>query len=70
MLRIADVHKFSGHIACSALSNSEIVLPIYHNEDVVAVLDIDSTEHDRFTEQDEQVLEKIGEIVGKFNWNG
>ena len=39
---VADVHKFPGHIACSALSNSEIVVPIIKNEEVVAVLDADS----------------------------
>ncbi len=57
--RIADVHEFSGHIACDAASNSEIVIPLFINDKVVAVLDIDSTSFDRFDEQDQKGLEMI-----------
>ncbi|WP_095499099.1 GAF domain-containing protein [Paraferrimonas haliotis] len=57
--RIADVHQFEGHIACDAASNSEIVLPIVHKGNVVAVLDIDSPEFNRFDEADEQGLTAI-----------
>ncbi len=57
--RIADVHAFDGHIACDATSNAEIVIPIRINEKVIAILDIDSTELDRFDEDDQQGLEAI-----------
>lgn len=57
--RIADVHQFDGHIACDAASNSEIVIPVKVNGEVVAVLDIDSVKFERFDEQDQQGLEQI-----------
>ena len=60
--RIADVHQFSGHIACDATSNAEIVLPIKLHDKVIAVLDIDSRCVDRFDEQDQQGLEMIVQI--------
>lgn len=56
---IADVHQFSGHIACDAASNSEIVIPVFKNDEVIAVLDIDSTSYNRFDEQDKQGLQAI-----------
>ena len=57
--RIADVHQFSGHIACDAASNSEIVIPVVVNGQIIAVLDIDSVAFDRFDEQDQAGLEAI-----------
>ncbi|MBO9491397.1 GAF domain-containing protein [Endozoicomonas sp. G2_1] len=57
--RIADVHQFSGHIACDAASNSEIVIPLVVNDQIIAVLDIDSVAFDRFDEQDQAGLEAI-----------
>ncbi len=54
---VPDVHKFPGHIACDSASNSEIVIPIHHNGEVVAVLDIDSPLLGRFTEDDKVGLE-------------
>lgn len=57
--RVADVHQFEGHIACDAQSNSEIVIPVMHNEKVIAVLDIDSVAFDRFDEHDQSALEHI-----------
>jgi GAF domain-containing protein len=57
--RIADVHAFDGHIACDATSNAEIVIPLRVNEQVIAILDIDSTEFDRFDEEDQKGLEAI-----------
>ncbi len=54
--RIADVHTFSGHIACDADSASEIVLPIHAHGQVAGVLDIDSPIKNRFTAADEQGL--------------
>ncbi len=52
--RIANVHQFEGHIACDASTNSELVIPVKVAGKVVAVLDLDSTELNRFDEQDEQ----------------
>lgn len=60
---VPDVEEFPGHIACSALSKSEIVVPMIRDGKVVAVLDIDSTEHGTFDEIDQQWLEKIVEKV-------
>ena len=56
---VEDVEKFPGHIACSSLSRSEIVIPIWHDNNVVAVLDIDSTELDTFDSTDRVWLERI-----------
>lgn len=56
---VPDVHQFEGHIACSSASNSEIVVPIFKNNQVVAVLDIDSIEFNQFDEMDAKYLEKM-----------
>ena len=56
---VEDVHSFPGHIACSALSNSEIVVPCIRNGKVYAVLDIDSTAFGEFTSEDQDYLEKM-----------
>ena len=56
---VEDVEKFPGHIACSSLSRSEIVVPIYDNNRVVAVLDIDSEHLATFDEVDKMWLERI-----------
>jgi len=61
--RIADVHQFSGHIACDAASNSEIVIPVRKAGEVIAVLDIDSVAFDRFDEQDQIGLEELVAIL-------
>ncbi|MFT4747990.1 MAG: L-methionine (R)-S-oxide reductase [Congregibacter sp.] len=60
---IDDVHQFSGHIACDAASNSEIVLPIRHNNHIIAVLDIDSPNIGRFDLEDKTGLSRIVEIL-------
>ena len=57
--RINDVHQFDGHIACDATTNSEIVIPVQVNGDIIAVLDIDSTVLDRFDQHDQDGLEAI-----------
>jgi len=62
-LIVPDVEKFSGHIACSSLSRSEIVVPIIRNKKVVAVLDVDSTDYDQFDDVDQQWLEKIVSLL-------
>ena len=56
---VPNVHEFEGHVACSSLSNSEVVIPVRHNESVVAVLDIDSVDFDGFTSEEVRLLEKI-----------
>jgi len=61
---VPDVHAFPGHIACDAASQSEIVVPIIKHGEVVGVLDIDSPEKDRFSEEDREGLEKfVGVLV-------
>ncbi len=65
---VPDVHKFPGHIACDSASNSEIVVPIHHNGEVVAVLDIDSPLFDRFSEEDKVNLEESVKIIENI-WN-
>lgn len=58
-LIVADVEKFPGHIACSSLSRSEIVVPMIHNDEVWGVLDADSEHLDHYDETDRIFLEKI-----------
>ncbi|WP_154534248.1 GAF domain-containing protein [Hallella mizrahii] len=60
---VPDVEQFPGHIACSSKSRSEIVVPIRKNDDIVAVLDVDSTGLNTFSEEDKEGLEKIAEII-------
>ena len=56
---VPDVELFPGHIACSSLSRSEIVVPVWHSEEIVAVLDIDSEHLATFDEVDKKWLEEI-----------
>ena len=60
---VPDVHQFPGHIACSSASNSEIVVPVFRDEEVVAVLDIDSTDFNTFDDTDKEWMEKIVALV-------
>ena len=60
---VPDVEEFPGHIACSSLSRSEIVVPIFEGNDVKAVLDIDSKELSTFDETDVLWLEKIVRLL-------
>src|SRR6201992_3855190 len=62
-LIVPDVDAFPGHIACSSLSRSEIVIPVYHNNEVIGVLDVDSEELDQFDETDAQFLEQIVKLI-------
>ncbi|MBO5177624.1 MAG: GAF domain-containing protein [Lachnospiraceae bacterium] len=62
---VKDVHEFPGHIACDSASNSEIVLPIRKNGNIVGVLDIDSPIVARFDEEDREGLQKLVEILEK-----
>lgn len=60
---VEDVELFPGHIACSSLSRSEIVVPVKHDGRVVAVLDIDSTEVGTFDDVDREWLERIVSLL-------
>lgn len=62
---VPDVEQFPGHIACSSKSRSEIVVPIRKNGDIVAVLDVDSTGLNTFSEEDKEELEKVSKIVSE-----
>ena len=62
-LIVPDVDKFPGHIACSSLSRSEIVLPLFHNNEVVGVLDVDSSELNEFDEIDAKYLTQIVKLI-------
>lgn len=63
---VEDVHKFPGHIACDAASNSEIVIPIVKDGELYGVLDLDSAEFNRFTNVEQEYLEKAVEILNKY----
>ena len=63
---VPNVDEFPGHIACSSLSKSEIVVPVIRNGEVVAVLDIDSKELNTFSFTDKEYLE---DILGKINFD-
>ena len=60
---IPDVEQFPGHIACSSASKSEIVVPLFKDGEITAVLDIDSEHLATFDETDRQWLEKIATII-------
>ena len=66
---VPDVEQFPGHIACSSLSKSEIVVPIFHGNEVIGVLDIDSDQLATFNETDRIYLEKMMEILSKQLYN-
>jgi len=60
---IADVHQFSGHIACDSASNSELVIPLIKDGEVIGVLDIDSVVFARFTIADESTMIQAVKIL-------
>ncbi|MGG3738160.1 GAF domain-containing protein [Aeribacillus pallidus] len=66
VLRVPDVHQFPGHIACDAASQSEIVIPMIKDGNVIGVLDIDSPEKDRFDETDEKKLQEFVEVLVQY----
>jgi GAF domain-containing protein len=61
--RIDDVHAFPGHIACDSASNSELVVPIVRDGELVAVLDLDSPKTARFSEEDEAGCLRLAEVL-------
>jgi GAF domain-containing protein len=62
-LIVPDIEKFPGHIACSSLSKSEIVVPVISNNKVAAVLDVDADVYDQFDETDKLYLEEIVRLI-------
>lgn len=62
-LIVPDVEKFPGHIACSSLSKSEIVVPVIRNGEVLAVLDVDSASYDEFDTTDQRYLEDMVSLL-------
>ena len=58
-IHVKDVHQFPGHIACDSATNSELVIPIIQNNEVVALLDIDSIEFDRFSPEEVLVFNEV-----------
>jgi GAF domain-containing protein len=66
MLRVADVTKFPGHIACDSASRSEIVVPLLtEDSQMIGVLDVDSPELDRFDAEDEAGLSALARIIAR-----
>ena len=61
--RVEDVHAFPGHIACDSASNSEIVVPLIRDGELLGVLDIDSPNVARFTAEDEAGVIRLAEIL-------
>jgi L-methionine (R)-S-oxide reductase len=62
---VEDVHAFPGHIACDSASNSEIVVPLIRDGELLGVLDIDSPNHARFDAEDEAGCVRLGEILSR-----
>lgn len=62
---VPDVHKFPGHIACYSLSNSEIVVPVIKNNQLKAIIDLDSTLFNNYNNFDLKALEEIALIISK-----
>jgi L-methionine (R)-S-oxide reductase len=67
---VPDVEKFPGHIACSSLSRSEIVLPLIAEGQVQLVLDVDSEQLDDFSETDQHYLEQVMALLKAHHWSG
>ena len=62
---VPDVHTFPGHIACDSASRSETVAPVVRDGKVIAVLDVDSPEPDRFGPEDVEFLQAVAEILAQ-----
>lgn len=62
---VDDVNQFPGHIACSSVSKSEIVVPLFYNNAVIGVLDIDSDKLGDFDQTDKKYLEEIAKIIAR-----
>lgn len=62
---VPNVNEFPGHIACSSISKSEIVTPIIKNDEVVALIDIDSPIYNRFTNIEKSLLEEVAQLLSE-----
>ena len=62
---VSNVNEFKGHIACSSLSKSEIVVPVIVNNEVKLVIDIDAPIFNRFTEKEEDFFLNVAELIAK-----
>ena len=60
---VPNVNEFKGHIACSSLSKSEIVVPIIKDNEVKALIDVDAPIYDRFSNEDKALLEEIASVL-------
>ncbi|GFP09171.1 GAF domain-containing protein [Lactobacillus helveticus] len=60
---VSNVHEFQGHIACDSASNSEIVVPIFKDDQLWGVFDFDSTKLDNFDETDKKYLTEIANVI-------
>ena len=60
---VPNVHEFEGHIACSSLSRSEVVVPIIKNDICVGVIDLDSNLINNYTDEDVKILESIANLI-------
>ena len=60
--RVEDVHQFAGHIACDSASNSELVVPLVKDGRLIGVLDLDSPSLRRFTQADQEGIERLAQI--------
>ena len=60
---VPDVHAFPGHIACDGASRSELVVPVFYNGEVIAVIDLDSPEPARFDAEDARGIEALAEAI-------
>jgi GAF domain-containing protein len=65
-LLVPDVEQFPGHIACSSESKSEIVVPVLKDGQVVMVLDVDSDQLNDFDQEDQQALEQLAQLMGRW----
>lgn len=66
MQRVENVHAFPGHIACDSASNSEIVIPLHKEDGIWGVLDIDSPEIGRFSQEDGEGLQALCQVIEDF----
>ena len=60
---VPNVHEFEGHIACSSSTNSELVVPIIKDENVLGVIDLDSNLINNYTNEDVKILESIAKVI-------
>lgn len=60
---VSDVHQYPGHIACSSLTNSEVVVPIIKDDKVIGVIDLDSEEYSNYDDYDVKILEELAMII-------